>query len=372
MEVKDAGDGYGVLVNNSSVYEENGMGDDSQMLDINNPNSHQFKTEQEMIDSMVQSGKANEIGKDDLNLKAQIGNGQFGKVYKAIWESNVVVVKQLNSEDMNEYEDGMDIKEEEKEKMQKKREARMKEMHAEIELACDIPSHNCLVQIYGYTRSPFGVVMSYMPGDSVQKFVYRNHRKSTDPLPSIFELLIILRKAASGLKHLHKYGLVHRNIACRNILLGSLNSGKIVQGTEVRISDFGLTRQLLDSENDTAQKTNSNFGPIKWMAPESIRNKEYNKKSDVFMFGMTMWEIFYGMEPYQDMTAVSVAMGVVNKKLRPSSDMDPQKYAFIEMPDLYDQLMNECWAHKPDDRPPFAKVIINLSQIETNPRRRVP
>merc|ERR1712003_76591 len=103
-----------------------------------------------------------------------------------------------------------------------------------------------------------------------------------------------------------------------------------------------MGRELEDKHSDAAQETSSNFGPLKWMAPESIKDKVYSKKSDVYMFAITMFEIFYGMEPYIDMSAVNVAMGVVTKSVRPSIP-DSTKYRYIEMPDGYRELMERCW-----------------------------
>eukprot|EP01083_Nonionella_stella_P159888 522063_1 len=158
-----------------------------------------------------------------------------------------------------------------------------------------IPTHQNLVEIFGYVQSPFGVVMRFMSRNSVQKYVYRSYKKEDDEIATIMELFIMLKKAASGLKFLHRYGLIHRDIACRNILLGEMRFGYVRRLTEVKISDFGLTRQL--QYMNKTQLTQSGMGPLKWMAPESIINKEYSKASDVYMFGITMWEIFYGMEP---------------------------------------------------------------------------
>eukprot|EP01084_Bolivina_argentea_P220909 374289_1 len=225
----------------------------------------QFKSEQDMINEVVRSKKVNEINANDVTFEKQIGNGNFGAVYKAKWEANSVVVKQLNN-------------------------STWKEMVAEIMLASSLPTHHNLVTIYGYIQNPFGVVMSYIPGGSVEKYVYRKYKKEHDSIPTIVELIIILRKAANGLKFLHSHGLVHRDIACRNILLGHIvNSVQLC--TEVKISDFGLMRVTKD--NNCSGKTESKVGPVRWMAPESIQQKEYSMKSDVYMFAMTMYEIFY-------------------------------------------------------------------------------
>jgi len=397
VDAKD--DGYAYLVGSDKNYDE--MDDDlsgnmSQDFGAVNPAADiEMKSEAELIKEVTEKGHANRIDYDDLIMDKKIGHGQFGDVYKARWNGNVVVVKQLNSVDAEQEDSGdhqhqtqrhesddsgiavvyseadeVEVNQEEVEKRKKARMARQKEMIAEITLASSLPPHSNLVEIFGYTEGPFGVVMSYLPGDSVQKYVYRQYRKPND-IPTIMEILVILRKAASGLKFLHQYGLVHRDVAARNILLGKLSkANRVDSSTEVRISDFGLTRKLA---NDAAeQQTQSNFGPLKWMAPESIRQKQYSKKSDVYMFAITMWEVFFGMEPYVEDSAIDVAMGVTTSNKRPKIKMDAQKYRFTDMPDGYEQLMKRCWHKEPKQRPPFSVIVEEIMKIEENPVRRVP
>eukprot|EP00483_Globobulimina_turgida_P005815 UN05825 len=149
------------------------------------------------------------------------------------------------------------------------------------------------------------------------------------------------------------------------MLLGQIKNNRIEESTEVRIPDFGLTRQLQNKNDDSTQKTQSNFGPLKWMAPESIKQKEYSKKSDVYMFGITMWELFYGMEPYVNMNAVEVALSVVTKGNRPEIIDDHQKYRFIDMQDAYQSLMERCWDQRAIKRPLFRQIIFDLHCIES-------
>merc|ERR1712154_305715 len=98
--------------------------------------------------------------------------------------------------------------------------------------------------------------------------------------------------------------------ACRNILLGKIQNDRIETSTEIRISDFGLTRKL-NGDEENAGKTQSTFGPLKWMAPESIKSKLYSKKSDVYMFGIAMHEIFYKQKTASEMKAVDIAINIV-------------------------------------------------------------
>ena len=105
-----------------------------------------------------------------------------------------------------------------------------------------------------------GMVMEVMNGGSVQEYLYRTKKNN---IITIEETLEIYTKSCSGLKFLHEYGLVHRDIAARNILLGAIDKNVgITKNTLIKISDFGLSRDL---ESKTSTKhTKNNIGPIKW------------------------------------------------------------------------------------------------------------
>jgi len=170
---------------------------------------------------------------------------------------------------------------------------------------------------------------------------------------------------------LHKYGLVHRDIAARNILIGKLKYNRIDSSTEIRISDFGMSRSLTyyndDSESKNTEafgRTKTNFGPLKWMAPESISKFQYSEKSDVYMFGITMWEIFNGGEPYPNIAIVNVGIKVVTENMRPPLDS--------KMSDEFANLIKSCWEPKPESRPTFQQVYLHLNDLQMNPIHRLP
>jgi serine/threonine protein kinase len=108
--------------------------------------------------------------------------------------------------------------------------------------------------------------------------------------------------------HLHKEGVIHRDIAARNFLLDSRNN--------VFVCDFGLARVKTGAYQHTA----SSLGPVKYMAPESIAKKRYSEASDVWSFGVYMWEVTHAQEPFKGYEVFDVAMGVVNGTLRLSVD----------------------------------------------------
>eukprot|EP01083_Nonionella_stella_P282378 960886_1 len=189
-----------------------------------------------------------------------------------------------------------------------------------------------------------------MAGGSVQKLVYGQTNK---PIPSVIEKLIILVKACFGLAKLTEYKLHHRDIAARNILLGKYE-GKIDSDTAVKITDFGMIR--LDGGIDNDNKTKNTTGPCKWMAPESIKHKIYNEKTDIYMFGITIWEIMYGREPYQDIDALNAAMNVCMKNERPE---------FLwNLPLGMKTLIKHCWDKDTNVRPIFKEVARKLEAIQ--------
>jgi serine/threonine protein kinase len=111
---------------------------------------------------------------------------------------------------------------------------------------------------------------------------------------------------ASGMSHLHTEGIIHRDLATRNILLS--------EGLTPKISDFGLSR--FGGGDDETNQTKSDVGPLKWMAPEAIRGRVYGKKTDVWSYGVTVWEIVARNDPYAGMDPLQVATQVCYNGLR--------------------------------------------------------
>ena len=274
----------------------------------------------------------------------------------------------------------------------------LKEIYSEIILACSVPYHPNLIRVFGFVVNPLCVVMDYMKGGSVDKFCYENvHKNEANWTPPDFrEKLIILTKAANGLKFLHKYGLVHRDIAARNILLGKLNTyGRVDIRTAIKVTDFGMTRtlELNNKQNNNnnsnsnnsnsinfSQQTKTNFGPLKWMAPESIRDRLYSERSDVYMFGITMWEVLKGSQPYPGKNPLTIAFEVVKNELRPRiavtanyrengtsgmSNSGQKTYTTLNE-DVYNelvQIMKSCWHQNVLLRPTFNQVHAALSKL---------
>jgi serine/threonine protein kinase len=159
----------------------------------------------------------------------------------------------------------------------------------------------------------------------------------------------ILRESACGIMHLHKENVIHRDIAARNFLLDERRN--------VFVTDFGLARV----KTAAYQHTNSSMGPIKYMAPESIAKKRYSEQSDVFSFGVYVWEVMHRREPYAARDAFEIITGVVAGTLR----LDVDEFVERRAPALA-ALMRECWHAEPKLRPKFADIFERLSQIRTD------
>jgi len=151
---------------------------------------------------------------------------------------------------------------------------------------------------------------------------------------------------AAGMLHLHREGLVHRDLAARNVLLGA--------GYQVKISDFGMSRIV--NQEDTSNKTSSDSGPLKWMAPELILTRTYSTQSDVWSFAVTVWEIVSRQNPYPNLDPVQTAIQVTRNGLRLPI---PQNCPIVLV-----EIMNACFQDRPENRPDLGSISKHLTDAE--------
>lgn len=159
----------------------------------------------------------------------------------------------------------------------------------------------------------------------------------TPPL-SCAEQLCIARQVAAGMAYLSERKFVHRDLATRNCLVG--------ENMVVKIADFGLSRNIYSADY---YKANENDAiPIRWMPPESIFYNRYTTESDVWAYGVVLWEIFsYGLQPYYGMAHEEVIYYVRDGNILSCPENCPLE--------LYN-LMRLCWSKLPADRPSFASI----------------
>ncbi|NWX72457.1 EPHB2 protein, partial [Alca torda] len=195
--------------------------------------------------------------------------------------------------------------------------------------------------------SPVMIVTEFMENGSLDSFLRQNDGQFT-----VIQLVGMLRGIAAGMKYLADMNYVHRDLAARNILVNS--------NLVCKVSDFGLSRFL---EDDTSDPTyTSALGgkiPIRWTAPEAIQYRKFTSASDVWSYGIVMWEVMsYGERPYWDMTNQDV-INAIEQDYRLPPPMD--------CPNALHQLMLDCWQKDRNHRPKFGQIVNTLDKMIRNP-----
>ncbi|XP_014346867.1 ephrin type-B receptor 3 isoform X6 [Latimeria chalumnae] len=208
--------------------------------------------------------------------------------------------------------------------------------------------HPNIIHLEGVvTKSrPVMIVTEFMENGALDSFLRLNDGQFT-----VIQLVGMLRGIASGMKYLSEMNYVHRDLAARNILVNS--------NLVCKVSDFGLSRFL---EDDPADPTyTSSLGgkiPIRWTAPEAIAYRKFTSASDVWSYGIVMWEVMsYGERPYWDMSNQDV-INAVEQDYRLPPPMD--------CPTALHQLMLDCWVKDRNLRPKFAQIVNTLDKLIRN------
>jgi len=164
----------------------------------------------------------------------------------------------------------------------------------------------------------------------------------------VADLLSMARHAAAGMAYLEERNIVHRDLALRNLLVA------VGEGNErltIKISDFGLSRVLREG----LYKRREGSIPIRWCAPEVLNKGIFTSKSDVWAFGVVLWEMFsYGKLPFAGMANEDVAANVQSGYRLPAPNKCPEEvYALIL----------KCWNANPQARPTFKKLFEEIEMI---------
>jgi len=276
------------------------------------------------------SPKSEEIFRIDFRSLAPltpVGQGSHGIVYKGKWRAMDVAVKQMNEE----------IAQDEK---------ALSDFYREAELLSKLRPHPNVILFIGVTQRPLAIVTEFCSGGSLFDLICEGRSFS------ISQIKIFLLGVARGMLHLHAEGIIHRDLAARNVLL--------TEKLDPKISDFGLSRES-GADGEEARRTLTLTGPLRWMSPESIRDRVYSRESDVWAFGIVVWELITRETPYQDLEAVNAAIGVGFQGLR------------LEIPKCDPQLesiMQGCWMEDVGMRPTFEEICVRLEGEEAIERPR--
>ncbi|KAI9906565.1 hypothetical protein PsorP6_003719 [Peronosclerospora sorghi] len=261
----------------------------------------------------------------ELQIDEMIGQGAFGTVHCAKWRGTAVAVKILVCQHLT-----ADILEEFVAEVQIMSILR----HPNICLlmgACLEPPTRCLVIEYLPRGSLWNVLRQDIVIDSAKQYSF-------------------VRDTALGMNYLHSFQppILHRDLKSPNLLIDSSYA--------LKISDFGLARVRAHFQTMTG-----NCGTTQWMAPEVLAAEKYTEKADVFSYGVVIWETITRQCPYEGLTQIQAALGVLNNNLRPKV---PEKCPF-----LFKELMTLCWVSDPEERPSFEAIleILNNSTEGSKP-----
>uniref|UniRef100_A0A3Q2PZ08 receptor protein-tyrosine kinase n=1 Tax=Fundulus heteroclitus TaxID=8078 RepID=A0A3Q2PZ08_FUNHE len=204
--------------------------------------------------------------------------------------------------------------------------------------------HPNIIRLEGVvTRcKPLMIITEYMENGSLDAFLRKHDGQFT-----VIQLVGMLRGIASGMKYLSDMSYVHRDLAARNILVNS--------NLVCKVSDFGLSR-VLEDDPEAAYTTRI---PIRWTAPEAISYRKFTTASDVWSYGIVMWEVVaYGERPYWDMNNQDVIKAIEEGYRLPAP---------MDCPVVLHQLMLDCWERERADRPSFSQILNMLDKLIRNP-----
>ena len=251
-----------------------------------------------------------ELGADDVVCQERVASGAFGDLYRGVYCGAEVAVKVLRGVATDA--------------------AAVAEFAQEVAIMRKVRHRNVVQFIGACTRPPnLCIVFEFLRGGSVFDWMRRHGA------PRLPAALKMAAEVARGMDYLHKRRVVHRDLKAANLLLDDAGC--------VKIADFGVARLL-----DTSGVMTAETGTYRWMAPEVIEHTPYTEKADIYSYGVLVWELLTARVPYDTMTPLQAAVGVVQKGLRPP--IPPGTPADLAA------VMAACWDRDPASRPSFDEL----------------
>uniref|UniRef100_A0A3B4CE23 Tyrosine-protein kinase receptor n=1 Tax=Pygocentrus nattereri TaxID=42514 RepID=A0A3B4CE23_PYGNA len=284
-----------------------------------------------------------EVAREKITMCRELGQGSFGMVYEGIAKGVVkdepetrVAIKTVNES---------------------------ASMHERIEFlneASVMKEFNChhVVRLLGVVSQgqPTLVIMELMTRGDLKSYLRTLRSKentSSLPLPPLKKMIQMAGEIADGMSYLNANKFVHRDLAARNCM--------VAEDFTVKIGDFGMTRDIY--ETDYYRKGGKGLLPVRWMSPESLKDGVFTTMSDVWSFGVVLWEIAtLAEQPYQGMSNEQVLRFVMDGGLLDKPD---------NCPDMLFELMRMCWQYNPKMRPSFLEIISSIKDDLEPPFREV-
>ncbi|XP_055029297.2 insulin-like growth factor 1a receptor isoform X2 [Misgurnus anguillicaudatus] len=275
-----------------------------------------------------------EVAREKITMCRELGQGSFGMVYEGIAKGVVkdepetrVAIKTVNES------------------------ASMRERIEFLNEASVMKEFNChhVVRLLGVVSQgqPTLVIMELMTRGDLKSYLRSlrsNEGSSSQALPPLKKMIQMAGEIADGMAYLNANKFVHRDLAARNCM--------VAEDFTVKIGDFGMTRDIY--ETDYYRKGGKGLLPVRWMSPESLKDGVFTTNSDVWSFGVVLWEIAtLAEQPYQGMSNEQVLRFVMEGGLLDKPD---------NCPDMLFELMRMCWQYNPKMRPSFLEIISSIKE----------
>uniref|UniRef100_A0A3P8TEZ4 Tyrosine-protein kinase receptor n=1 Tax=Amphiprion percula TaxID=161767 RepID=A0A3P8TEZ4_AMPPE len=283
-----------------------------------------------------------EVAREKITMHRELGQGSFGMVYEGIAKGVVkdepetrVAIKTVNES------------------------ASMRERIEFLNEASVMKEFNChhVVRLLGVVSQgqPTLVIMELMTRGDLKSHLrsLRKENSTIQVLPPLKKMIQMAGEIADGMAYLNANKFVHRDLAARNCM--------VAEDFTVKIGDFGMTRDIY--ETDYYRKGGKGLLPVRWMSPESLKDGVFTTMSDVWSFGVVLWEIAtLAEQPYQGMSNEQVLRFVMEGGLLDKPD---------NCPDMLFELMRMCWQYNPKMRPSFLEIISSIKDELDPPFREM-
>uniref|UniRef100_A0A3Q3LYV1 Tyrosine-protein kinase receptor n=2 Tax=Mastacembelus armatus TaxID=205130 RepID=A0A3Q3LYV1_9TELE len=283
-----------------------------------------------------------EVAREKITMHRELGQGSFGMVYEGIAKGVVkdepetrVAIKTVNES------------------------ASMRERIEFLNEASVMKEFNChhVVRLLGVVSQgqPTLVIMELMTRGDLKSHLrsLRKENATSQVLLPLKKMIQMAGEIADGMAYLNANKFVHRDLAARNCM--------VAEDFTVKIGDFGMTRDIY--ETDYYRKGGKGLLPVRWMSPESLKDGVFTTMTDVWSFGVVLWEIAtLAEQPYQGMSNEQVLRFVMEGGLLDKPD---------NCPDMLFELMRMCWQYNPKMRPSFLEIISSIKDELDPPFREM-